>query len=169
MAFYAFLRCSEFTTPSKIFNSNRDISFSDLTFHSRHYSLQLKHSKSGSSCSVIVARNDTQFCPFKAMIKYLSCRPQSSNLAPLFVIPGDFPMSKCWFNQHLKLVLIKANISPKGYTSHSFRIGAATTAASQGVSSTSLQQLGRWASSAYSSYIRPDVEDVINNQRSLKP
>ena len=78
-------------------------------------------------------------------------------------------MSKCWFNQHLKLVLIKANISPKGYTSHSFRIGAATTAASQGVSSTSLQQLARWASSAYSSYIRPDVKDVINNQRSLKP
>lgn len=49
------------------------------------------------------------------------------------------------------------------------RIGAATSGADQGFSSTSLQQLGLWSSSAHTSYIRPDIDAVLPNQRSLKP
>lgn len=122
LAFYAFLRCGEFTTPSKSFNPSADITFSDLAFHTHHYDLHLKHSKCRGACSIVVA--------------------------------------------HLKLVLIKAKLSLHYYTGHSFRIGAATTAANQGISCT---QLGRWSSSAFSSYIRPDVSDILANQRSLKP
>ena len=169
VAFYAFLRCGEFTTQSKSFNSSRDITFSDLVFHASHYCLKLKHSKRGGACSIVVARTDSQFCPFKSMISYLSLRPRTDSLAPLFLIPGFFPMHRCWFNQQLNAVLLKAKMSTQHYSGHSFRIGAATTAANQGMSRTSLQQLGRWSSSAYASYIRPDVDNVLENQRSLKP
>ncbi len=47
LAFYACLRCGEFTTSSKSFN--RDISFSDLAFHPSHYSPRRQHSKCGSA------------------------------------------------------------------------------------------------------------------------
>ena len=103
------------------------------------------------------------------MIHFLKIRPFTSPLCPLFLIPGKLPLSKTWFNHHLKQILIKSNLSPERYSAHSFRIGAATSAANQGISSSSLQQMGRWSSSAFTSYIRPDINTVLSNQRSLKP
>ena len=72
------------------------------------------------------------------MIKFLKIRPSTSPRCPLFLIPGKRPLSKTWFNHHLKQILIKSNLSPEQYTAHSFRIGAATSAANQGISSSSL-------------------------------
>ncbi|XP_034091666.1 uncharacterized protein LOC117559108 [Gymnodraco acuticeps] len=169
LAFYAFLRPGEFTTASLTFDSNRDVSFSDISFHASHFSLYLKHSKCGGACSVIAARIDSQFCPYKSMIKFLQLRPTSNPLSPLFLISGNYPLTQRQFNIYLKQVLIKSGLSPLLYTGHSFRIGAATSAANQGVSSSSLQQLGRWSSSAFSSYIRPDLNAVLAIQRSLQP
>uniref|UniRef100_A0AAV2KUX9 Tyr recombinase domain-containing protein n=1 Tax=Knipowitschia caucasica TaxID=637954 RepID=A0AAV2KUX9_KNICA len=45
------------------------------------------------------------------------------------------------------------------------RIGAATRAASLGLPYSALQQLGRWSSSALSSYIRPDTSTILAAQR----
>lgn len=169
LAFYGFLRSGEFTTSSNSFDPTRDVSFSDLTFHPDFFSLFLKHSKAGGACSVVIARIDSQYCPYKSMCKFLKKRPFSDPCAPLFLTPDSNPMSKSWFSYHLKQVLLRCNISPKHYSGHSFRIGAATSAAMQGLPSASLQQLGRWSSSAYASYVRPDASSIISAQRSLKP
>uniref|UniRef100_A0AAV2J1N3 Tyr recombinase domain-containing protein n=1 Tax=Knipowitschia caucasica TaxID=637954 RepID=A0AAV2J1N3_KNICA len=67
----------------------------------------------------------------------------------------------------LKSVLLLCNLSPHLYTAHSFRIGAATRAASLGLPHSALQQLGRWSSSALSSYIRPDTSTILAAQRLL--
>ena len=169
LAFYACLRSGEFTTASQAFDPDRDVSYSDLVFHPHYYSLRLRHSKRGGPCSVIVARIDSSFCPFRAMVKYIRIRPITAPLSPLFITSGNLPLTKNWFCSHLRQVLIKSNLSPQNYSGHSFRIGSATSAANQGFSPASLQQLGRWSSSAYSSYIRLDVDSVLANQRSLKP
>ena len=42
----------------------------------------------------------------------------------------------------------------KGYSTHSFRIGAATTVKDVGISDAHIQMLGRWKSEAYKLYIR---------------
>lgn len=169
LAFYVFLRSGEFTTPSLSFNPDRDITFSDLAFHLNHFTLCLKHSKCGGVCSVIMARISSSFCSFQSVIRYTQIRPHASPLSPLFLIRGNLPLSNPWFNYHLKQVLIKRKLSPQQYSGCSFRIGAATPAANQSISSASLQQLECWSSSAYAPYICPDISTIIANQRSLKP
>ena len=133
----------------------------DLTFHPDFFSLSLKHSKAG----VIIARLDSQFCPFKCTCTGLKNRVGTNPHAPLFLTPDSNPMFNSWFSHHLEQVLLKCNLPPKHYSGHSFRIGAATSAAIQGQSTASLQQLGCWSSSAYASYVRPDVSAIIGAQK----
>lgn len=159
LAFYAFLRAWEFTTSSQSFDPSSDISFSDLAFHSNYYSLCLKHFKCRGAFIVCI---NSPFCPFTSMIKYLQ-------ISLLFLIPGNIPLSKSQFNYYSRQVLIKSSISPQHYSEHSFGIGVTTSAANQGISSSSLQHLGCWSSSTYTFYIRPDISAVLANQRRLNP
>ncbi|XP_043961459.1 uncharacterized protein PB18E9.04c-like [Gambusia affinis] len=168
LAFYGLLRLGEFTTPNNLYVPSRDLAFSDLKFHPDYYSLDLKHSKAKGACTIFVARINGPFCPFLAMFKFaLLRRKVSFPSEALFLTPEGNPMSTTWFLKHLRLLLAAINLPHKQFSGHSFRIGAATSAAAQGISSTSLQQLGRWSSSAYSSYIRPDLSSVLSVQRSL--
>ena len=50
--------------------------------------------------------------------------------------------------------LTVAGVEAKNYAGHSFRIGAATTAAQKGLQDSLIKTLGRWESAAYTSYIR---------------
>ena len=59
------------------------------------------------------------------------------------------------FMQCLKRLQNFLGWNSKGFTSHSFRIGAATTAIMNGVPKEVLMLMGRWKSNAVNSYIRP--------------
>lgn len=168
LAFYGFLRSGEFTCNSA-FDPDSDICFSDLTFHPQFYNLFLKSTKAQKGCSIIVARVDSSFCPYRGMLSYLKLRKCPSPLSPLFLISANSPLTKSWFISHMKNVLADIGLDPEHYSGHSFRIGAATTAATQGISSASLQQLGRWSSAAYATYIRPNHEAILTAQKSFKP
>ena len=56
--------------------------------------------------------------------------------------------------KELRSGLRLAGIQAENYAGHSFRIGAATTAANQGLSDSLIKTLGRWESAAYMLYIR---------------
>ena len=92
------------------------------------------------------------FCPVSAIANYIAVRGQQSG--PLFIRPGGHPVSKNVFIENLDLSLAWAGLSYTKYKGHSFRIGAATTAAMQGVSDEQIQRMGRWKSQAFKKYIR---------------
>ena len=54
----------------------------------------------------------------------------------------------------VRQALEQAGVHPAGYSGHSFRIGAATTAAQAGLDDSTIKMLGRWESAAYQRYIR---------------
>ncbi len=54
----------------------------------------------------------------------------------------------------IRLALHKAGIDSKAYCGHSLRIGAATTAAANGMEDALIKTLGRWRSLAYLEYVR---------------
>ena len=72
----------------------------------------------------------------------------------LFVWPNGDPVSHTQFASTLNLCLSFAGLSTTLYKSHSFRVGAATWAVSQGASDTQLREMGRWSSDAFKRYVR---------------
>ena len=54
----------------------------------------------------------------------------------------------------LRCLLQQGGINQADYASHSFRIGAATTAAATDIPAWLIKTLGRWSSNAYMDYIR---------------
>ncbi len=93
--------------------------------------------------------------PYQAIHEYLRLRifQAKSPLEPLFLDHTNKPASRAWFQKHLRSVLLSAGISAKKFSSHSFRIGAATSAAQKGLTKHQIQTLGRWSSEAFQSYI----------------
>lgn len=64
------------------------------------------------------------------------------------------PVTQCQFSSKLCKALKFLNIQTLNYKTHIFRILCATHLYLQGLSEAEIQQMGRWKSTAYKSYIR---------------
>ncbi len=91
----------------------------------------------------------------------------SPPLEPLFLDHAGKPVSRTWFQKQLKSILLSAGISAANFSSHSFRIGAATSAAQKGLTKHQIQTLGRWSSEAFQSYIRTDQFHIKSAHQTL--
>ena len=101
---------------------------------------------------MIYASDGSNFCPVKHIKHCLVLRGTSPG--PLFIFPGGAPVTRSFCNRHLSKSLLWAGLPTSIYKGHSFRIGAATTAATMGVSDEQIQRMGRWKSHAFKRYIR---------------
>ena len=79
-------------------------------------------------------------CPVKLVCNYLRIRGYA--IGPLFVFPDKSPMSRSYFATQLSACLSHAGHDPSIYKCHSFRIGAATTAATRGFTDVQIQAMG---------------------------
>ena len=91
-------------------------------------------------------------CPVDALLQYLTVR--NSSPGPLFILQSGTPLTRTYLVTHLQSALQQAGLDQSQYNGHSFRIGAATTAAQQGIGDAMIQTLGRWRSDAYKVYIK---------------
>ena len=65
-------------------------------------------------------------------------------VSPLFKLEDGSPLTRAKFVEKVKEALALAGVDSKGYSGHSFCIGAATAAAKQGISDAFIKMLGRW-------------------------
>ncbi len=157
-AFFVFLRAAEFTSPSSGFIEDQHMSLSDVTREKSpvpdNAFLRLKYSKTdqfGKGCTVILARSSSLICPVAALMAYL--QRWGSCPGPLFMFSNGMPLTKVKLNSRLQS-LLKSCGWPNTLTLHSFRVGAATSAAALGFPDYLIQALGRWSSDAYKVYIK---------------
>ena len=94
----------------------------------------------------------------------LSCgshlRIRTSSPGPLFLFRDGTTLSRATLVAHLRTALAQVGIDASQYSGHSFRIGAATSAAQAGYSDSFIRSLGRWKSAAFITYIRISPSDL---------
>ena len=97
------------------------------------------------------------------MDEFLRADTHRPLLAPLFGadITRQAPFTREHVVNRLRTLAIAAGLGAGAWNGHSFRRGAATWAAEMGISEEQIQELGRWTSSAYRSYIETAREDWI--------
>ena len=156
-AFYGFLRASELCTSSAhSFDKARSLCHADVSLAPSFAQLLIKASKTDPfrrSCTVTVGATHTSTCPVSALSKYLDCSPHPQH-TPLFTFQNGSYLTRSTLIAHLRSLLHALGANPSAFASHSFRIGAATTAAEVGLPDWQIQAMGRWSSDCYTRYIR---------------
>ena len=160
LAFFGFLRSAEFTAPSiSEFDPSAHLSFNDIAIDNQSSPLlirvHIKQSKTDpfrQGVFIYIGRSHADICPVQIITQYLAARGGING--PLFLHTDQSPLTRTSLVRHIKGALTIAGMNPNLYNSHSFRIGAATTAAANGIEDSLIQTLGRWQSTAYLRYVQ---------------
>lgn len=129
-----------------------DVSFEGNPVRARVHLRFSKTDPNGAGADIILGSTDDPLCPVTALRNYLLVRPAGPGA--LFVSPGGSPVSRTSFVAAVRAALLAAGVSSSGYTGHSFRIGAATSAARAGLATHLIKAMGRWSSDAFMVYLR---------------
>ena len=133
--------------------------------------IKIKASKTDQTrncVSLFVGRTHNCLCPVTAILAYLAARGTSPG--PLFLLKDRTTLTRQKLVKMVQSTLQLAGIDPSGYSGHSFRMGAATTAAAKGIDADTIRTLGRWSSDTYQRYIQiPRQELAIISQQIAKP
>ena len=173
LAFFGFLRSSEFTVPSQYeYDGSVHLSVQDITIDSRSaprmIRVRIKQSKTDSfrqGVDIYLGRTDTDICPVKAILPYLAIR--GNRPGPLFIQEDGKMLTRQMFSSIVKGILARLPLSEGNYNTHSFRIGAATAAMEAQIPEAHIKMLGRWRSDAYQLYIRTPAEELAKLSRKL--
>lgn len=172
LCFFGFLRSGEITVPSdSAFDEGAHLAFNDVTAdrldNPQSLRVRIKASKTDPfrvGVDVFVERTGKELCPVASILAYLSLRGQGPG--PLFRFRDGKPLTRPRLVFKLREALQAAGIDCAAYSGHSFRAGAATTAARQGISDTTIKMLGRWKSSAYQLYIKTPRDQLASVSKS---
>jgi hypothetical protein len=173
VGFFALMRSGELTVPGGVtFDPSRHLTPRDVAIDDHNnpsaMRIHLKVSKTDythQGVNIYIGRTHNHLCPVVAMLKYLAIRGFDNG--PLFRWRDGTPLQRPVFVAKLRGILAAAGIEATGYSGHSFRIGAATTAAANGVNEATIQQMGRWKSDSYCRYIRPPIQTLVNLSQVL--
>ena len=158
LAFYGFLRCGEFVAPGiNTHDASQHLTWSDLSCSHSSLQVTIKSSKTDpfcKGCTLSLPATQTSTCPVSAYTKYRQVCTVATPTKPVFVFTSGTFLTRASLTSHLRDLLQKGGIDPASYASHSFRIGAATTAASVQTPEWLIQTLGRWSSDCFKTYIQ---------------
>ena len=129
--------------------------------------IHLKQSKTdqeGDRSTVWVGKTGHKLCPVAATLLWMVYRGNISG--PLFRYTDGSALTQQLFIVELQRALLSIGEDPHKYGGHSFRIGAATVAAEQGINDAIIKLLGCWYSSAYQRYVRPSLASLARHSRT---
>ena len=179
VAYFGFLRCGEFTSKNRQFDPASNLCLGDIQFEYENNSpckfhLRLKASKTDpfrKGVSIPFFSNNSSICPVKALHRFIGVRVRinSDPLSPLFLLNGNMPLTRNDFSHMLNKVLTRLNVDITQYAPHSFRIGAATSAAEANVEGHIIKVLGRWSSQCFQNYIHTPQSLLASAQRKMAP
>ena len=172
LAYFGFLRSAEFTVPNLAsYVPAIHLGVADVAVNSHSapscLRLRIKASKTDpfrKGCFVHIGKGEFPLCAISSLLAYLTLRGDASG--PLFLLRDGRPLSRALLTSWLRGILSAAGIQGN-FSSHSFRIGAATVAARNGIQDHQIQALGRWTSSAYLLYIRTPAESLSRLSKQL--
>ena len=130
--------------------------------------VRIKQSKTDLFCrgvDIFLGRTNSDLCPGVAILKYLIAR--GTGPGPLFRFNDGCPWMRNRFVTAVREALTAAGVEKSKYCGHSFRIGAATTAAKRGVEDCIIKTLGRWESTAYLQYVKIPRRQLTSYSRIL--
>ena len=118
---------------------------SDILRRSEGYHLLIKASKTdpfwrGATVKLSISK-DCILCAVGALDHLLAASP--SRQGPVFHFQNGTPLTRQNLNILIQELAGRSGIPPERYSSHSFRIGAASTAAAAGIPDWKIQALGR--------------------------
>lgn len=164
LAFFAFLRIGEITTHSgagnlplqlnqltKVYDGRNRVSGIQLTFSN------FKHHYNERPFTLLI-NVQPDVCPVALLLDYLALRGEHPGA--IFVTQLGIPVSRDEFSSRLQTAVRYCGLDSSRYKGHSFRIGAASHAAEQGMSDARIRILGRWNSNAFHKYIRVNSFNV---------
>ena len=156
LVYFGFLRSAEFTVPNLAsFSLSIHLGLVDAAVDSMssHPCLQLRIKASKTDpfrkgCFLHIGRCELPLCAIHSLLAYVPLRGAAPR--PLFLFRNRRPLTRALLTSWLRDILSSAGIQGN-FSSHSFRIGAATVAARNGIPDHQIQALERWTSSASNS------------------
>lgn len=167
-AFFGFLRVSEYTSKLvRSYDPTSTLCYKDVgtDVGSNMAVVHIKASKTDpfqNGMSIELYANKSLLCPVEALARFIAVHPTRSG--PMFTWQDGRFLTRKHVNTTLQ------RLKPSHLTdmsSHSFRIGAATTAAAAGCPRWLIQTLGRWTSNCFKDYIRVPKETLARVSNSL--
>ena len=167
-AFFGFFRLGELLPETaNSFRPATDLAWGDIAVDNpsnpQMVQIHLKKSKCdqfGKGSDIILGRTSSPLCPVAALLSFIALRGDQPG--PFFLDPEHGVVTKAWFTSEVRQVLNSVGLPQHQYAGHSFRIGAATTAALAGIEDSTIQTLGRWHSAAFLQYIRMPKERLAS-------
>ena len=168
LCFFGFLRAGEITVPTNAgFDEGVHLTFNDIsvdcTENPQVIRVRIKASKTdpfrvGVGADIFIWRTDNDLCPVAAVLAFMALRGPGPG--PFFCFRDGKPLTHSRLVAKLKESIQAVGVNCAAYSGHSFRSGAATTAAHQGIGDATIKILGRWKSSAYQLYIKTPREQL---------
>ena len=137
IAFFAALRVGEVT-----FRSGQSSKTSAIKLTIGFF----KHSNPTQPIDILLHKSQP-ICPVTTIAKYLSVRGHLSG--SLFCWPDNSPVRRSQFVISLNRAPSFCSLETDRYKTHSFRIGAASWAATLGFSDSQIRHFGRWKSNIF--------------------
>lgn len=173
LGFFGFLRAGEMTVPSDAsYDPSVHLSRSDIAVDNPGaptvIRVTIKQSKTDpfrKGVNLFLGKTSTDLCPVAAMLNYLVLR--GSEAGPLFWFADHRYLTRQRLVGAVRDALRRAGVDQSKYNGHSFRIGAATTAAANGLEDSIIKTLGRWRSIAYLQYVQIPRDQLANYSKLL--